>query len=66
MSKNSAMYVIVVRTSAVNFDEYKVYSHELTNYCLVLNLGTLQCGARNELGIPISRVLEYHTTDIDD
>ena len=65
MSKNSVMYTIVVRTSAINYDEYKVYSHELANHCLILNRGTLNCGASNEIGIPVSQILGYHTEDME-
>lgn len=60
------MYAVFVRTGAYGFDEYKVYSHHLSNQTLVLNFGTLKNGARNELGIPISRILDYHTQDIEE
>lgn len=65
MNKNSVMYQVIVQTSTTNHDTYKVYSHELTNYCLVLNLGILDCGARNEIAIPVSRIFGYHTEDME-
>lgn len=67
MSKQSSMmYKVVVRTSSVGYDEYKVYSHHLSNGCLVLNQGKLKNFGPDEVCIPITRFLDYHTANLDD
>lgn len=60
------MYKVVVRTSVRSYDEYKVYSHHLDNGCLVMNQGKLNGSlGPDEIGIPISQILDYHTSELD-
>jgi hypothetical protein len=50
-----------------HYDEYTVYSHRLAENFLVLNLGRLnKSQGPDEIGIPISGILGYHTGDMDD
>lgn len=58
-------YKVVVRTGISRYEEYKVYSHNLESDCLILNQGTLNCGAREEMVIPVSCFVSYHTEDLD-
>lgn len=65
--KSNMMYKVFVKVGPFgHYDEYKVYSHELREGFLVLNLGRLKCLGPDELGIPLSGILGYHTGDIDE
>lgn len=66
MSK-SIQYKVFVRTGPIGYDDYKVYSHHLSNGCLILNQGHLgKSGGPDEVGIPLKNILGYHTEDIDE
>lgn len=58
-------YLVVVQRTAVQFDNYEVYSHSLSNNCLVLDLGYLDNGAKKEKIIPVASFIEAWTGNID-
>lgn len=58
-------YRVIVQTGPGGFDEYKVISHSLKENCLVLILGTLNCGAKEEQIIPISSFVHAWSEDLD-
>lgn len=63
----SIKYHVVVERPAGKFTTYKVISHELDNYCLVLKFGRLEKSlAVNEMAIPIFGIECFYTEDIDE
>jgi len=59
-------YNVIVQTDGKH-DTYKVYSHRLENYCLVLNFGRLEKSkAPEEIAIPVFTFDLFYTEDIDE
>jgi hypothetical protein len=58
-------YRIVIQKNAIQFDNYEVYSHSLSNNCLILDLGYLNNGAKEEKIVPVTSFIEAWTEEID-
>lgn len=64
---SNMQYKVFVRTGAIGYDEYKVYSHRLDNGCLVMSMGRLKYSqGPSEVVIPVAQFISYHTEDIDE
>ncbi|AXH49307.1 hypothetical protein HWB76_gp094 [Streptomyces phage Blueeyedbeauty] len=58
-------YRVIVQTGPSSFDNYSVIRHRLTEGCLVLTMGTLECGAMDEKMIPIRTFVQAWSEDLD-